>query len=665
MALIRRLACGLGPAVALGGWRVGCEHENFGSKEEEWLERSMDHGRYYDVSKGRPLGVGAFANVYKARDLVTGERVALKKVKQDDGCVAREVRALTRVRERGEHPHIASLVDFWKEGRTKCVATQLVEGGELFDYLVAQGCFSERRAAELLRGAASALAWLHENGVVHADVKPENMCLTRERTIKLIDFGSALLDGATPSAADAMRCYGTAHYSPPELLDARFGPRRDATRAARSYANPALDAWALGIVLFIVLVGAHPFDPRGDVDDPSELAASVLSSFDDETGLPTAPLRDAKVQAFLSPAALDLLHGLLARQPKDRLRLVDALNHPWFNGAAGATEKLTMPARAAARSRRLKQRFEACALDHLVQRDATSDVVADFVDKVVVHEDAAADSTSAEVSHSAEATEQGPPRELLDALSAEASELGSLRELLGALHLEDRWRRGDVVFAEGDDAGEDAAMYFIARGAVDVSIHGRCVSHLQAGDFFGEGGLLFRNDSATRHATVRVASSTAKLIAVKRSDIDRLSIDARTADQALKAVALDRALQNAQAAIAAAAADAILVGPGECCCRQGECGNEVFSIESGTFHVLQTTQRGGDLHKVAELRPKDFFGEAAVLSDSPRSASVVCVDPNGCVCHSLTKRAFLELLKRDMRTDFVVRHLHKDRRDAT
>ncbi|EGB03615.1 hypothetical protein AURANDRAFT_8542, partial [Aureococcus anophagefferens] len=128
-------------------------------------------------------GEGTFGAVFKATVKATGEQVALKKIKvrsaDDDGGAGREVAALSRVRERGDHPNVAALRGAWTEGapgsETHCLAVELVDGGELFDHLVNHGGFSEQTAADLFKAVFGAIQWLHARAsCVHCDIKPEN-----------------------------------------------------------------------------------------------------------------------------------------------------------------------------------------------------------------------------------------------------------------------------------------------------------------------------------------------------------------------------------------------------------------------------------------------------------------------------------------------------------
>ena len=194
---------------------------------------------------GDQLGGGTFGTVFRATDERTGEVVALKKfdaaaakLAGDDGGLGRELAALRRVAAHGGHASIAGLRDTWDEDGVACLVMELVDGGELFESLVENGAYSEATAASLARGVADALGWLHARGVVHGDVKPENLVLAeRGGALKLVDFGCARTEpraaasrwwsrGAATHDAEAARAaaepcdHCTVAYAPPELLAA-------------------------------------------------------------------------------------------------------------------------------------------------------------------------------------------------------------------------------------------------------------------------------------------------------------------------------------------------------------------------------------------------------------------------------------------------------------
>lgn len=542
-----------GPAVALasGVWQAVCARQD---------------GSFYKVEE--VLGEGGYGAVYTARDVGTGERVAVKLATHTEDA-ERELRALRRVAERGDHPNIARLVDAWRDERGLCLATELVEGGELFEHLANQGSFSEATAARLFEGVVNGLSWLHEQGIIHGDVKPENLVLSEdEATVKLIDFGSAVF-------GDEPYC-GTPHYMPPELLF-------DEARVDKS-----ADAWALGVVLYVALVGAHPFDLDGVIEDTAELKKAMVAAFEDD-------MRPLKI-AGLSPAAMDLLSSLLSWSPEERPKLEDCLSHPWFNGSAGTSDQLSISKRSAAKLRRSKKRAQASALDRLCR-------------------------------------------------GQRAAELGEAKD----------FETGHVVFKEGESAGPDAPMFFITEGSVDIAKGGRVVAKLGAGDFFGEGGLVFRDNKA-RSATV-TTTTPSKLVAVTRSDVASLSIDARAADHTLRAVALDRALDNTKTAIASKGTRSFFEH-GQSACVEGECGDAVYEIDRGCFDVLRNDKT------LARLKEGAVFGEGACLSGKPRNASVVCAAPDGCVVTKLARDAFLHHIHTNPRAEFAVKSLFKERRDG-
>ena len=151
----------------------------------------------YDIDV-EPLGVGAYGEVYYARDKRTGRGVAVKRISKeytDELEFQREMNALLHIRACGGHPNICQLRENFEEANDFILILDLIEGGEMFEFLIDNGAYSEYEAARLIREVASALSFLHGIGLVHADLKPENLMLTSknkdEATIKLVDFGCA------------------------------------------------------------------------------------------------------------------------------------------------------------------------------------------------------------------------------------------------------------------------------------------------------------------------------------------------------------------------------------------------------------------------------------------------------------------------------------------
>jgi Protein kinase domain len=149
----------------------------------------------YHVDWDTVLGEGSYGSVHPGRLAATGEKIALKRISRkytDLTTFRNEIDALLRIYENGGHPNISGLRDSYEDAQNYYLILDLVTGGEMFEHLIHFGAYSEADAARLMHEIASALAFLHGVGVVHADLKPENLLLsTKNRldgTIKLIDL---------------------------------------------------------------------------------------------------------------------------------------------------------------------------------------------------------------------------------------------------------------------------------------------------------------------------------------------------------------------------------------------------------------------------------------------------------------------------------------------
>merc|ERR1719329_68522 len=129
-------------------------------------------------------------------------------------------------------------------------------GGELYDSLMDEGEYSQRRAAELFQQMAQAVNYCHQVGVTHRDLKLENFVFesrpTTKSVLKLIDFGLSVKHGASASIQKMKSVVGTAYYMAPEVLD-----------ASEDY-DSKCDVWALGVILFMMLTGSPPFNGRSE-----------------------------------------------------------------------------------------------------------------------------------------------------------------------------------------------------------------------------------------------------------------------------------------------------------------------------------------------------------------------------------------------------------------
>ena len=267
----------------------------------------------YDI--GPELGSGAFGTVYKGTHKKSGRVVAVKVIKRrdagSDDAVRREVEMLQRV---GLHRGVSELISFYETGECFYLVMEFVGGGEIFDALIDNGPFSERQAADVIRQVADAAAFLHAQGLCHADIKPENLLLTErgpQGQVKLVDFGLT-----TELRSPRKSKPGTWAFWPPEA----FGDG--------SVGKPT-DMWAIGVVLFILLSGYHPFDPTGDATD-EELQKQILDG--------AADWNDP-VWENVSTEAKGLVAALLRTDPAKRLS-IEQLLRSWLRSGGARSEPL-------------------------------------------------------------------------------------------------------------------------------------------------------------------------------------------------------------------------------------------------------------------------------------------------------------------------------------
>ena len=264
----------------------------------------------YDL--GPTLGEGAFATVRKASK--NGETYACKIIntaRMNEDLCKKEIEMMKRA---GKHAHLVSLVDVVELPDARALVLELATGGEVFERICEKGCYSEKDAALVAKQVALALKHLHSRGIAHRDLKPENLLLVsdaHDADVKLCDLGIA----AAPCEKLDKRV-GTPGYAAPEMLLATKKKTYDAR----------CDLFALGVILFVLLGGYHPFDPMGDASD-AILASRIKQGkwqFHDEAW------------AKISPEAKDVVRHLLAVKPDDRWDVDDVLSSPWVAGNASS-----------------------------------------------------------------------------------------------------------------------------------------------------------------------------------------------------------------------------------------------------------------------------------------------------------------------------------------
>ncbi|CAN6219938.1 unnamed protein product [Urochloa humidicola] len=268
-------------------------------------------GRY---ELGELLGRGASAKVYLARDLVTGQSVAIKSFPNprsgEDGgrrrpvAIEREAAILRRLR----HRHVVRLHEILATRKKVHFVLDLAAGGELFSLVDASGRMPEDLARHYFRQLVSAVRYCHARGVFHRDIKPENLLLDESGALKVADFGLGAVASSDAGGLRHTMC-GTPAYVAPEIL------------SRKGYDPAKVDVWSCGVVLFVLAAGYLPFNDASLVNMYRKIYAGKF-----------------RCPAWFSPALRDLLRRVLHPDPTARIDADGIVAHPWFRGGAGEDE---------------------------------------------------------------------------------------------------------------------------------------------------------------------------------------------------------------------------------------------------------------------------------------------------------------------------------------
>jgi serine/threonine protein kinase len=214
---------------------------------QEELPATIGNYQLQDV-----IGSGAYGVVISARHVWTGAKVAVKVVSRrllDEHTILSAFEQECRIHESLNHQNIVKVIGIVYQRNYVFVILELCEGGDLLDYIHSNALRPPRRLLSYFYQLLCAVGHLHDRGIAHLDIKPENVLLSSDQTIKLADFGCC----EAPPKFDRGNARGTPKYAAPEILST---PRQD---------NRAADIWSLGVVLFTMATGTLPF--RGDTDE--------------------------------------------------------------------------------------------------------------------------------------------------------------------------------------------------------------------------------------------------------------------------------------------------------------------------------------------------------------------------------------------------------------
>lgn len=266
------------------------------------------------------LGRGGMGEVRRAADLKRGRVVAIKSMHRS---LARNPRLVAQFRNEGEmvasisHRNVVTLLNCFDQADRHFLVFEYLRGCTLRDCIVDDAPFSRTRFTAVAQQLTSALAAIHRAGIVHGDIKSGNVLLSpgfADERVKLIDFGLAHRTGGGAGAVpvfEVERCIsGTPGYMAPELIRGETS----------TYAS---DQYALGVVLYEMLTGVHPF-ARECAEDGAPLAADAAW----RAVAPSVAAPERNIDAVLD----DLLLRMLAKSPTDRFASVAQLQQsaPWL-----------------------------------------------------------------------------------------------------------------------------------------------------------------------------------------------------------------------------------------------------------------------------------------------------------------------------------------------
>src|SRR2546430_15219805 len=255
---------------------------------------------------GDAIGRGGMATIYRGQDLRMDRIVAIKVLREvystDPKFVTRfqrEAKAASAL----QHPNIVQVYDYGQTDGNYFIVMELVEGTDLRRYLRSRGVLAIDRAVIITHDIALGLGAAHRRGIVHRDVKPQNILVGRDGSIKLTDFGIASVykDINAERLTTTGMTLGTVQYYAPE-------------QAQGEIVNPAADVYALGIVMYEMLTGRPPFDG----DTPVAVAMQHIQD---------APLPPSQMNPNIPPALEEIILRCLEKVPEMRFPDGNVLAH--------------------------------------------------------------------------------------------------------------------------------------------------------------------------------------------------------------------------------------------------------------------------------------------------------------------------------------------------
>lgn len=256
--------------------------------------------RYFIISL---IQEGGMSYVYLAEDVINKKNVAVKIMKDETfsdplniARFQREARACAALR----HNNIVEIYDIDEYKGKPYIVMEYVESKSLKELLITRGTFSPLEACDIVYQLADALMHAHEHGVVHRDIKPQNVMMQYDGGVKLLDFGIATINDA-PNITQKDMVVGSVHYMAPEVLKGKG-------------ASPKSDIYALGITFFELLAGKQPFNDNSPVNIAMKQIEEPLPSI-------------KKIRNDVSSKIEKIINKACQKNPDNRYQSMKALKH--------------------------------------------------------------------------------------------------------------------------------------------------------------------------------------------------------------------------------------------------------------------------------------------------------------------------------------------------
>jgi len=286
--------------------------------------------RYQKIEKAGALGEGTYGVVYKARDKHTNEIVALKRIRleiEDEGIPSTTLREIAVLRQL-KHPNIVLLNDVVQSEGRLFLVFEFVDKDLKKYFEATEGMLSPQIIKSFMWQLLRGVHYCHVKGVVHRDLKPQNILISRDNVLKIADFG--LARAFVPPIRPFTHEVVTLWYRAPEIL-----------LGSKAYALP-IDMWSVGTIFAEMITKLPLFPGDSEIDEvfkifrilgtPSEQTWPGVTALQDwNNDFPVWPtLSLARFCANMSDDGLDLLEQLLAIDPRRRITARDAMSHPYF-----------------------------------------------------------------------------------------------------------------------------------------------------------------------------------------------------------------------------------------------------------------------------------------------------------------------------------------------